>query len=248
MQDVWDYIRDNPWLWLLFAVGTASWIASIAVIVTSSKFLRKWLWFFLSLFSFSYAWGISDDTTIGISFPIGSLYILWFWRFGRPPTPEEIARHGARRSANTSSLLMVRFLGAIYLGAAVAFAVIGWLIASGAAVDFITTIHQPTLRSPSRMVLFLPKAVVFGLDALDATFVFLMLFLAYRPYWWGKIICLWAGLAWVGFAVTASYFYFQTSLVPVAVFICGVFMIAVAVAHQIVDPRFGGSYLRVATV
>ena len=110
MQEIWDYIRDNPWLWILFALCSAAWVASIVVIFRSPKFLRKWLWFLLSLFSFSYSWSVSDDMTIGVALPIGSLYIIWFWRFGRPPTADEIARREVRRRSNINSPFMVTVL------------------------------------------------------------------------------------------------------------------------------------------
>ncbi|HTW36000.1 MAG TPA: hypothetical protein VMD53_15375 [Rhizomicrobium sp.] len=240
MQELWSYIRDIPWLWVFLAVGSSVWIASVVVIFRSTKFFRKSLWLLLSLFSSKYLWSISNDATIGIGIPIGALYILWFWRFGRQATPEEIARREARSEANANSPFMLMFLRAVYFGAALAFGVSGYVAASGVRSYPAATMHQSNVHSSK--FLFTSAEMVIFLSALSVALVLLMLFLSYRPYWWGKIICLWTGVSWIGYAMISPHP--SSPLAPVVAFICGVFMVAAAVAHQIIDPRFSGAHLR----
>jgi hypothetical protein len=66
--------------------------------------------------------------------------------------------------------------------------------------------------------------------------------LVLRPYWWGKLLCVWAGVCWIGFALVGSSMWGLNP--PLAgILAAGAAMLMVAIVHQIVDPRFGG-YLR----
>ena len=54
------------------------------------------LWVLLALFTFTYSWEIRPGFTLGIGTPLGSLYVLWFWKFGPQPTQEKLARARAQ--------------------------------------------------------------------------------------------------------------------------------------------------------
>ncbi len=84
MSAILDFVRANPWVLVAVAVGLAVWISAVRVVFKSPKFKRKWLWFFLSVFSFSYDFDISPGVTLWIGVPVGAFYVLWYWRFGKP--------------------------------------------------------------------------------------------------------------------------------------------------------------------
>ncbi len=70
--------------------------------------------------------------------------------------------------------------------------------------------------------------------ALSAVF----LYLAYRPRWWGKIVCVFPAFAWTGFSLMSRLLGPPSPLswVPAA---AGVLLLAVAVVHHVVDPSLG---------
>lgn len=71
-----------------------------------------------------------------------------------------------------------------------------------------------------------------------------LLFLTVRPYWWGKIFVLWPAVSWMGFAAACTFVtggWAPILFVPLG---CGVAMLAIAVTHQVLDPRFSGAPLQ----
>src|ERR1700712_5372978 len=83
MDKIWQFVRDNPWIWAVAAVAMVLWVWALWVIFHSAKFGRKWLWVLVSLISFTYSWEIAPATMFGIGLPVGSLYVLWYWRFSK---------------------------------------------------------------------------------------------------------------------------------------------------------------------
>jgi hypothetical protein len=79
-----DFVSANPWVSVAVAVRLAIWISAVMVIFKSPKFKRKWLWFFVSVISFSNGFHVSPSVTLWIGVPVGAFYVLWYWRFGKP--------------------------------------------------------------------------------------------------------------------------------------------------------------------
>ena len=101
-----------PSMWISAAVGTATWIAAVAMVIRSTKFTRKWLWALLSIFVISFAWSSALGRANYVEVPLGAVYIIWFRYFGPPPTPEKIAMSEARR-ARFPSITRASVIGAI---------------------------------------------------------------------------------------------------------------------------------------
>ncbi len=77
-------ILDDPWALMLIVSGTFIWIAGFVVIYRSPKFQRKWVWVIVNLVAFTfYGLATSPGTSISLGIPIGSYYVLWYWRFGK---------------------------------------------------------------------------------------------------------------------------------------------------------------------
>lgn len=245
MQLIFDYLNANPWLYAILVAGVIVWTASIWVIFASPKFLRKWLWLLLAFVSFTWSWEASPGFTLSIGLPLGSLYVLWFWRFGRSPTEEEIARHGPKLAAPGPSaanwkVVCVRLAYAL---AAVSSAVMGVWAGSGTAVT--------VLLSPVGGIGNLPPdfALIFGaMKYFQAAFAIalsgLFAFLVFRPYGWGKLIALFCGIGWLGFcgAMMILSGDFDGRCLPLLAAAIG--MIAACVLHHSADPRITGPYLR----
>lgn len=221
----------------------AVWIAAIWTVVKSPKFLRKGLWILLTLLSFSFSWGIGSGATIGVGVPVGALYVLWFWRFGRPPTTEQVARHAERRAngraptAPTAKVLVLR--GAYWAAAAACLVMTGMFLFGGFEHILISDMEFPSSELPPAFL----QTVRYGDTLLLAAMGGLFAFLSFRPYWWGKLLLVWAGFAWTGFGAGLSAW--KGIDTPLAlVLAAGLTMLAAAIAHQAADPRFSGSYLR----
>jgi hypothetical protein len=85
MQNLWTFVQNNPWILAVVGFGLAAWIGALVAIVRATKFRRKWLWALLTLLSFSWSWEVGPGETLSVGFPLGALYVLWFWRFGPSP-------------------------------------------------------------------------------------------------------------------------------------------------------------------
>ncbi len=246
MQQIGDYLITNPWLWILFAVGFLCWICAVRLIFTSPKFLRKWLWFLFSLLNFSWSWNISSTTFVSIGIPLGAFYILWFWRFGRAPTQEELAKHPLpvkNAAGPKGTLAQRRTLFVAYILAAIASLIMGAWCLTGAPEDLMVSIlgdAAPTMPAEFRNafdMMRIPQALMGG--ALCGVFIFL----SFRPYWWGKLLCVWAGISWLGFSGAMCLLSGYDSRL-LWILMAGVIMLLAAILHQIADPRFGGTYPR----
>ena len=245
MQPLIDFIANNPWFWVVGALGLAVWVGALVVIFRSPKFIRKWLWVLLTFVQFTFSWSASENLTIGIGIPLGALYVLWFWRFGKAPTPEQIAQAEAkaaeRRAApypHAKSRMAVEFLRVAYLLAAVAAGMVSWMAASGAMFRLIVIPGEPD-AFPSEMMLPIQVADgVFGV-ALAGLFVFL----SFRPYPWGKVVCALCAVAWTGFVIPISPISGMSGGLAL-VLGSGLSMAAAAITVQVIDRRFGGPYLR----
>ena len=86
MSEIWSFLSQNPAFVALVTSAGAIWIASIAVVVRSAKFRKKWLWGFLTTGALFFGWGVAaPGVTLSVGVPLGALYVLWFWRYGPSP-------------------------------------------------------------------------------------------------------------------------------------------------------------------
>jgi hypothetical protein len=239
------YLRDNPWIWAVLALGVAVWAVAVALIFRSEKFVRKWLWVLLTLANFSFGWSIGPGSTVSIGFPIGALYVLWFWRYGRPPTAETLANARAKRNAPapTGPIRKLIALRAAYAVAVAAALTLGWYLTSGqmdgaflAGAGSADELQQAIPGGLHTILL-----VFAGVPFIGLTGAFTLL--AFRPYWWGKVLCAMCGISWTMFSLASAAMPGGAGIqiLPLA---AGAAVFAAAIVHQIVDPRFSGSYLR----
>jgi hypothetical protein len=76
--------------------------------------------------------------------------------------------------------------------------------------------------------------------ATSAFLFVVMLFLMVQPWWWGKLLCALMAVGWLGFrAVAVGRFGFIPTIQVILA--AGVTMACVAIAHQVIDPRFDGA-------
>ncbi len=246
MQPLFSYLAANPWIWLVVIAGLAVWIGALLVIFKSGKFRRRWLWVLLSLVTFSYGWQPVPGMTISVGAPIGALYILWFWRFGPAPSKADLARDTEARARNQMVRAphgKVRALRLIYWAAAAACEAMAWLSWSGAITKLFLSFGAGTGAPPDLADSAFTQITDVGGGIFMAAFGGLFAFLSFRPYWWGKLLCAWAGLAWSMFGLMNAVMggWRMTGGLVLA---AGLTMVFVGIAHQIIDPRFGGSHLR----
>lgn len=247
MRQFIELLERNPWIWIVGIIGLVIWVTAITLVIRSSKFRRKWLWALLTLFSFTYGWSPQPGVMVSVGLPIGAAYILWFWRFGRSPSPEDIERDAARRSARPAPIASppkVGLLRSSYMVATAATLLVGWLGVSGLLGDLMLDLMKSEAGGvpPDFRQFF--DGIRFAQGGLMVALAGLFVFLSFRPYWWGKLLCLWAALSWGMFGLILSAFGggFKPTLDWVLVAAFGMF--AATVVLQVVDPRFGGSYLR----
>lgn len=199
MQILLELLGRNPWIWTGWIIGLAIWIPAITLVIRSSKFRRKWLWALLCLFSFTYGWSPQPGMMVGVGLPIGAAYVLWFWRFGRAPAPEDIEKDAARRAAQPAPIaspLKLGLLRASYMVAAAATLLTGWLAVSGQLGDLMLgLIKSETGGVPPDFQQFL-YGLRFAQGGFTVALAGLFVFLSFRPYWWGKLLCLSAALSW----------------------------------------------------
>jgi hypothetical protein len=247
MDLFWAYLRDNPWIWGVLALGVAVWAMAVALIFRSEKFVRKWLWVLLTLANFSFGWSIAPGSTVSVGFPIGALYVIWFWRYGRPPTAEALAKAKAKRNAPApiGPATTVLVLRAAYCVAVAAVLTLGWYLVSGqmdraflAGADSTDPLRQVG-PGGSRTILL----VFAGLPFIGLMGAFMLL--AFRPYWWGKVLCAMCGVSWMMFSLASAAMPGGAGI-QVLPLVAAAAVFAVAIVHQIIDPRFSGGYLRQA--
>ena len=240
MDEIWGIFAANPWLWPLLAVGLVVWVSAIVVIFRSKKFLRKWLWVLLAFFSFSFTWETEPGTSIGIGFPVGALYVLGFWLFGPWPTAEEIARREELRRVNGANVAAPGWrLTAIRAGYAIAaFGALALAVLSGSGVI------AGAILAGSNAGPMLPLGLSVVMTACFVAIGGLLVLLTFRPYWWGKLMCVWTGLSWIGFSVMSVIIMPGNLAVSLTALVAGFAQLLAALIHQIADPRFSGPYLR----
>ncbi|MDB5432226.1 MAG: hypothetical protein JWP35_3342 [Caulobacter sp.] len=132
-----------------------------------------------------------------------------------------------------------------YGAAAVAVAVIGVVVMNMLKAIFAAT--------PQAGALVVPFSIFMVIVILAMAGVFV--FLAWRPYWWGKLLVAMAAVSWL--MNGAVSFLIATMIDPasgdagiIAAFVatrpwvisCGLVMLAVVITLQITDPRFSGSW------
>jgi hypothetical protein len=86
-----------------------------------------------------------------------------------------------------------------------------------------------------------PFEVLTAINVLQGVYLAALLgvfvFLAVRPFWWGKLICFGMGLTWVmggaGFAMMAGFYPIIDCQIG-----AGIALWLAALLHQIADPRF----------
>ncbi len=72
-----------------------------------------------------------------------------------------------------------------------------------------------------------------------------MVFLVLRPQWWGKLVCAFAAVSWIGFCLMGlpqGQFRFDETIKIILA--AGVAMGCVGVLHQWLDPHIDGAKLR----
>lgn len=244
MQQLIDFLAANPWIWFAIAVGLAIWIAALWVIFRSGKFRRRWLWVLLSLLMFGYGWEPSPGLQVSVGLPVGALYVLGFWRFGPPPPKALMERDAETRERQRfvlASAGKVRILRFAYWTAAAATGLMAWLAISGAIMGVFLAAGSGA--GPHPELAGAGDAMGIGSGLLLLLFAGLFVFLSFRPYWWGKLICAWAGLAWCMFGLISGVVAGPQLTSPL-VLAAGLTVLAAGLVHQLTDPRFSGSYLR----
>jgi hypothetical protein len=231
IMSIVDLLAANPWIWVLLAVDLAIWLFALRLVFKNSKFLRKGRWVLLTLVTFSVSWSMRENRSVTAGLPLGSLYVIWFARFGRPPTPEAIAAHAQRASVQKVNLPPEAPVWRIRLAYGLA------IVASSALTLWMTL-------APTRLA----WGTMFGSDdglirlmALMgfAPFMAVLLFLLVRPQSWGKILCLFCAFAWTTnglFRLPMMADGKDVGLVWPPV-VCGLAMLAAAIALHVFDPR-----------
>ena len=222
-------LTAHPWLMPLMGVSLAIWVTAVVTIVRSRKFLRKLLWLLLSIVSFSFHW-TDGPITISAGFPVGAVYVLGFWLFGPHPTPEQIAAARKRAEQPPTSRRKALALRAAYGVAILATLLMGWTALSGSIFGIFERAGFPAeMLEAMRPMMIAPLVLLFAV----------LIFLSFRPYFWGKIIAFWAGLSWLGFsgATTLMAGWSNTLTMILA---AGLIMLAVGITHQVIDPRWSG--------
>lgn len=233
MQVIWDFLRANPWIWAVMAVGAAVWIASLVVVIRVPKFRRKWLWALLTLCNFSYSWSAGPGLMVSVGIPLGALYVLWFWRFGPSPTAAQLAEDAERRARPppVAAGWRVGLLRLAYLIALAAVALMGAAHLGGG-------VTAPESGDPA-----FDSLIGYVQAATFAAVAGLYILLVARPYPWGKIPCLLTAVAWGGFGLIAGQFE-PRQWGDTWVLGAGGLMLAAGLLVQCVDGRWVGTYLR----
>lgn len=106
---------------------------------------------------------------------------------------------------------------------------LGWLSVSGRLWDLV---QFPEFLGGFLTVLAVTTGILF------AAVAGLYLYLAYRPRWWGKLVCLWAGVSWIGFAGMSRLMHGGNPVLwgPAG---AGALLLLVALVHHVADPSLG---------
>lgn len=108
-----------------------------------------------------------------------------------------------------------------YVAAAIATATLGWAAFSGGVAGVLVAAKAKHGESvPSVM----QNLFIYVPGTMALLGVALFLYLALRPHWLGKVLCAWAGVSWIGFAVVASKLHISSAS-TLSVGIAGVVML-----------------------
>ena len=140
-----------------------------------------------------------------------------------------------------ASAVRILLLRVAYLLAAAGTAEIVILTVSGKTVRFLDefTNSSPGFHGPR-----FPPEVVTAVQIVEgglfAALLGLFVFLAIRPYWWGKLICIACGCYWFTGTVMASMMADINTTIYRMIAAASAVLLA-ALEHQIADPRFDTS-------
>jgi uncharacterized membrane protein YqhA len=110
----------------------------------------------------------------------------------------------------------------------------GWAALSGSIFDIFERAGFPAeMLEAMRPMMIAPLALLLAV----------VMFLCFRPYFWGKIIAFWAGLSWLGFSGAMTVMAGWSNALA-SVLAAGLLMLAVGITHQFIDPRWSGPPLR----
>lgn len=224
-----DVLTTHPWFLVALLAGFGIWAWSVWTVIRNPKFLRKLLWLLLTLGMlklFTYA---GDGWSISVGVPLGSLYILWFAKWGPKPTKARIeaARAKAEAAPADAAVKKLRIAYGVLLAASVT---------AGAWAQLVGFPSLLQADGMSAEEVQLTQMVGGGTLAVVAALIGLLI---WRPAWWGKILCGLIAISWAFNGLVGGIFFgaltYSAALV-LAALIAG----AVGVYHHRVDPRFWG--------
>jgi hypothetical protein len=84
LAEIVSFFAGHPWLFAEICIAEAVWIMAFLPIFKSPKFRTKWKWVILNCVAFFWSFQIGPRETLGLGIPLGSLYVLCYWAFGKP--------------------------------------------------------------------------------------------------------------------------------------------------------------------
>ncbi len=107
----------------------------------------------------------------------------------------------------------------------------GWLVVSGQIWSLMRLKLPPSFQVFVTIITVMSGVLVAAMGAV-------FLYLAYRPRWWGKIICLFPAVSWLGFSVMSGAMGPPNPVrwVPAA---AGALLLLVASVHHLTDRSLG---------
>jgi hypothetical protein len=155
----------------------------------------------------------------------------------QPLSPGAPSALGSSLPATFTGQIKIVVQRAAYLCAAASVAAIAWLVGTGSlAATMISAMRLALGRVPSYEIAS-AQALRYPQTLLCLCYASVLLYLAYRPQWWGKLLCA-GGVIWIGFGLSVgSISGWQPALTWILS--AGAVMSGAAIALQIVDPRLG---------
>jgi len=149
--------------------------------------------------------------------------------------PPDGAPCHSRKAPEENDDVRPMLMRAGYFLAVLASLVVAWLSISGHVLEIM---RFPTAGPAFFMLVIRAAALGGGLFGLG--FAGLLGYLAFRPKWWGKLVCAFAGVSWTLFSVSATLMHRGSpspfSLWPGA---AGAVLLTCAILHHLADPTFG---------
>ena len=94
LAEVSSFFARHPWLLVGICIAEAIWIMAFVLIFKSPKFQTKWKWVILTCIAFCWGFQIGPQDTLSLGIPLGSLYVLSYWAFGKPRPKQVQSRDG----------------------------------------------------------------------------------------------------------------------------------------------------------